>query len=67
MAVQEEHVVQNSVVDAHRVGRIGAPVKRTCNKQVSSSRCNNDFGLWRGNEVNFEFVCLLDLIMNKYP
>ncbi|KAK1356131.1 hypothetical protein POM88_049387 [Heracleum sosnowskyi] len=67
MGVQEELVVQNSVVDVHRVAQIGDPVERTRNDQVNSSRCNSDFGLWRGHEVNSEFVCLLDLIMNKYP
>ncbi|KAK1400632.1 hypothetical protein POM88_000237 [Heracleum sosnowskyi] len=39
----------------------------TGNDHVSSSMGNSNLGFWRGHEVNFEFVCLLNLIMNKYP
>ncbi|KAK1402969.1 hypothetical protein POM88_002574 [Heracleum sosnowskyi] len=37
------------------------------NDRASSSRGNSDFGLWRGHEVNPDFVGLLDLIITKYP
>ncbi|KAK1359188.1 hypothetical protein POM88_043662 [Heracleum sosnowskyi] len=42
-------------------------IEGTDNDQVSSSRGNSDFGLWRGHEVDSKFLCLLDHIMNRYP
>lgn len=67
MGVQEEQMVQNSVFYVDNGREIGSPVNRAGNDRVTNSRANSDFGLWRGHEVNSEFVCLLDLIMNKYP
>ncbi|KAK1399279.1 hypothetical protein POM88_009142 [Heracleum sosnowskyi] len=67
MQVQEEQVVQYSAVNTDRARKISAPVEGTSNNRVRSSRRNNDFRLWQGHEVNSEFVCLLDIIMNKYP
>ncbi|KAK1379530.1 hypothetical protein POM88_026274 [Heracleum sosnowskyi] len=67
VGVQDELVLQNSEVHADRIIPVGAPVKGTCNDQVSSSRRSTDSGLWQGDEVNSDFVCLLDQIMNKYP
>lgn len=67
MRVQEEDLVQNSVVNADRVTKIIVPVQGTSNDQVSSSRGDSDVGSWQGHVVNSEFVCLLDRIMNKYP
>ncbi|KAK1403013.1 hypothetical protein POM88_002618 [Heracleum sosnowskyi] len=63
----EEHVVEDSVVDADRIGDIVAPVGKIGKDPVSSSAGNLDCGLWRGHRVNSEFVCLLDRIMLKYP
>ncbi|KAL8099199.1 hypothetical protein AgCh_031752 [Apium graveolens] len=65
--MQEELVGQDSLLDVDRLRQICSPVKRTGNDRVSSSGGNIDFGLWRGHEVNCEFVYLLDLIMDKYP
>ena len=62
MGIQEPHVVENSLVDSERV----RPIDLLDNR-VSSSKGKRDFGLWQGNEVNSEFVCLLDRIMQKYP
>ncbi|XP_017255629.1 putative F-box/FBD/LRR-repeat protein At4g03220 [Daucus carota subsp. sativus] len=67
LGVLEELVEQNSLLDVERVRQISAPVERTGNDQVRSSRDDSDFALWQGHEVNCEFVCLLDLIMDKYP
>ncbi|KAK1379529.1 hypothetical protein POM88_026273 [Heracleum sosnowskyi] len=63
VGVQEELVLQNSEV--HADIPVGAPVEGKCNGQVSSSRGNTDSGLWEGNEVNSEFVCLLDQILKS--
>ncbi|KAK1398070.1 hypothetical protein POM88_007933 [Heracleum sosnowskyi] len=56
-----------TAVDNDSVVLVGAAVEGSCNDQVSSSRKNIDSGLWQGNEVNSESVCLLDQIMKKYP
>lgn len=53
--------VQNSEV------HVDALVERTCKDQVSSLRGKYYSGLWRGYEVDAEFVGLLDQIMSKYP
>ncbi|XP_074332222.1 uncharacterized protein LOC141704505 isoform X2 [Apium graveolens] len=66
--VQEEHSVEDTMVDADRVGHdIDSLVERTDKDQVSSLRGGRDSGLWRSHEVNSEFVCLLDRIMQNYP
>ncbi|XP_074344366.1 uncharacterized protein LOC141683527 [Apium graveolens] len=65
--MQEEPVGQDSLSDVDRVRQIRSPVERTGNDRVSFAGGNSEFGLWRGHEVNCEFVCLLDLIMDKYP
>ncbi|KAK1373437.1 hypothetical protein POM88_029630 [Heracleum sosnowskyi] len=57
VGMQEEHVVQNSEV------HVVALAEGTCNDQVSSFRGNCYYGLWRGYEVDAEFVVLLDQIM----
>ncbi|WOG83054.1 hypothetical protein DCAR_0102228 [Daucus carota subsp. sativus] len=62
MGVQEKHVlhadkVRNSVYLIEGIG----------NDRLTSSRGGSNLGLWRGHEVNSEFVCLLNRIMNKYP
>ena len=67
MNVQEEHVMEDPVVDSDRVRRSDAPLERTKKDQASSSQGDKDSGLWRGHEVNPEFVCLLDRIMHTYP
>ncbi|KAK1364172.1 hypothetical protein POM88_039733 [Heracleum sosnowskyi] len=67
MRVQEQHVVKNLLVDADRFKKVDSPVEGTSNDLVSSTKGNKEFGLWQGHEVNSEFVCLLDLIMHKYP
>ncbi|KAK1353371.1 hypothetical protein POM88_052506 [Heracleum sosnowskyi] len=64
--VQEEHVVKNSVANADRVTHVGVPVVETGKDLVSPSTGNSGFGLWRGHEVDSEFVGLLDIIMTKY-
>lgn len=51
--VQEEHMLQNSAVKADRVRHIDAPVEGIDNDQVSSSRGNSTFGLWRGHEAKY--------------
>lgn len=61
----QEHMV-HSVVNTDGVIEIGISVEGTCNDRVSSSSGYNEFGSWNGLRVNSEFVCLLDLIMNKY-
>ncbi|KAL1803205.1 hypothetical protein ACET3Z_031852 [Daucus carota] len=53
------HGVEDSMLDA--------PVEGTDKDQASSLRGKSDSGLWRGHEVNSEFVDLLDRIMHKYP
>ncbi|XP_074381010.1 uncharacterized protein LOC141721791 [Apium graveolens] len=63
----EEHVVEDSIVDANRARDIDAPVEEIGKDPVSTSGGNQDFGLWLGHKVNSEFVCLLDRIMLKYP
>ncbi|XP_074382024.1 uncharacterized protein LOC141723950 [Apium graveolens] len=65
--VQEEPVLHNYAVNADKARQISAPIEVTSNYRVSSSRGDSDFRLWRGHEVNSEFVCVLDIIMNKYP
>ncbi|XP_074363863.1 uncharacterized protein LOC141704523 [Apium graveolens] len=66
--VREEHSVEDTMVDADTVRHdIDSIVERTDKDQVSSFRGGRDSGLWRGHEVNSEFVCLLDRIMQKYP
>ncbi|XP_074326151.1 uncharacterized protein LOC141664157 [Apium graveolens] len=57
MEVQEQHVMENSLVDANRARQTVTPVEGV----------SKDFGLWQGHEVNSEFVCLLNRIMHKYP
>ncbi|XP_074363860.1 putative F-box/LRR-repeat protein At3g59160 [Apium graveolens] len=65
--VQEEHSVEDTMVDADRVRHdIDSLVERIDKDQVSSLRGGRDSGLWRRHEVNSEFVCLLDRIMQKY-
>ncbi|KAK1377068.1 hypothetical protein POM88_033261 [Heracleum sosnowskyi] len=65
---QDVDVVENSEVQAHKVRQLVDPLGgTTCNDRPSSSKEISDFGIWRGLEVKSEFVCLLDLIMNKYP
>ena len=56
MNVQEEHVMEDPVVDSDRVRRSDAPLERTKKDQASSSQGDKDSGLWRGHEVNPEFV-----------
>ncbi|KAK1403022.1 F-box domain-containing protein [Heracleum sosnowskyi] len=63
----EEHVVEDSVVDADRVRDIDAPLEEIGKDPVSTSRGNRYFGLWLGHKVNYEFVGLLDRIMHQYP
>ncbi|KAK1373438.1 hypothetical protein POM88_029631 [Heracleum sosnowskyi] len=68
--VQDELMGQKCLLDSDRVRQHGAPVKRTertANDCLSSSGGNSDFGIWRGHEVNSEFLCLLNRISNKYP
>ncbi|KAL8118891.1 hypothetical protein AgCh_016401 [Apium graveolens] len=67
MGVQEQHMLENPLVDADRVKKVDSPVEGTSNDRVSSTKGYRGFGLWRGHEVNSECVCLLDLIMHKYP
>ncbi|KAK1385474.1 hypothetical protein POM88_023209 [Heracleum sosnowskyi] len=67
MVVQEHQVVRNPLVDANRVKQIDPLVEGRSNDRGSSPKKNKDFGIWRGHEVNSEFVCLLDNIMLKYP
>ncbi|KAK1354262.1 hypothetical protein POM88_047518 [Heracleum sosnowskyi] len=67
IGVQEQDVVENSEVHAHKVRHVVTPVGGTGNDRASSSKEISDFGIWRGHEVKSGFVCLLDLIMNKYP
>lgn len=67
MNVQEEHVAEDFVVDTDRVRHINVPVEEKGKDLVCSFMGNRDFGLWQGHEVNSEFVCLLDRIMDKYP
>ncbi|KAK1403015.1 F-box domain-containing protein [Heracleum sosnowskyi] len=63
----EEHVVEDSVVDADRVRDIDAPLEEIGKDPVSTSRGNRYFGLWLGHKVNYEFLGLLDRIMHQYP
>ncbi|XP_017238197.1 putative F-box/FBD/LRR-repeat protein At4g03220 [Daucus carota subsp. sativus] len=63
----QNHVVENSKIDADRVRHIDASVEGANKDQASSLRGERDSGLWRSHEVNSEFVCLLDRIMQKYP
>ncbi|XP_074360529.1 FBD-associated F-box protein At3g52670-like [Apium graveolens] len=65
--VQEEHVMGDVVGDADTVRHITVPIEEKGKERLSSSVRNRDFGLWQGHEVNSEFVCLLDRIMDKYP
>ncbi|XP_074347836.1 uncharacterized protein LOC141686684 isoform X3 [Apium graveolens] len=67
VVVQKHYAVGNSLVDANSVRQYESLVEGTSNDPGSSSRKNKDFGMWRGHEVNSEFVCLLDNIMLKYP
>ena len=46
---------------------LDASVEGTDKDQASSLGGQRDSGLWRGHEVNSEFVGLLDRIMHKYP
>ncbi|KAL8149504.1 hypothetical protein AgCh_006494 [Apium graveolens] len=66
MGVQEQHVMENSLVDANRAGQTNPLVGGVSNDQ-GSSKGNSHFGLWQGHEVNSDFVCLLTRIMHKYP
>ncbi|KAK1358589.1 hypothetical protein POM88_043063 [Heracleum sosnowskyi] len=65
MAVQEEHVWHNSVEHADRVRYVGSPVEGTENDRSNSSTGNSNFGLWQGHAVNYEFVFLLNVILNR--
>lgn len=67
MMVQESHVVGNPLVDANRVNQINSLVEGTSDYRGSSSKKNEDFGIWRSHVINSEFVHLLDNIMLKYP
>lgn len=53
----EEDLVRNSE----------APFAVASNDRASSSWDNSHLVLWRGHEVNSEFVGLLDLITKRYP
>lgn len=59
--------MDNSLVDVDKVGLIDSRVEGTNNNRVSSSKGNRYLGWWGGYEVNSEFVCMLDHIMQKYP
>lgn len=50
-----------------KIRHIDALVEGIRQDHECSSLGKSDFGLWRGHEVNFEFVCLLNHIMRKYP
>ncbi|KAK1386321.1 hypothetical protein POM88_024056 [Heracleum sosnowskyi] len=65
--VEEQHVMENSLLDANRARQTDPPVEGVSNGQVNFFKGTRDFGLWQGHEVNSEFVCLLDRIMHKYP
>ena len=43
------------------------PVAEPKNDRASSSRASGEIGLWKGHEVNSEFLSLLDCIEKKYP
>ncbi|WOH14822.1 hypothetical protein DCAR_0934345 [Daucus carota subsp. sativus] len=67
MNVQEEHAMEDLVVDSDRVRRSDAALERTKKDQASSSQGDKDSGLWRGHVVNPKFVCMLHRIMHMYP
>lgn len=50
---------QNAMLEEH--------VARSENDQANSSWENSGFSFWRGHEVKFEFVSLLERITKKYP
>ncbi|KAK1402982.1 hypothetical protein POM88_002587 [Heracleum sosnowskyi] len=54
-------------LDEYRARQTAALAEGTGKDPVSSFKGNKDFRLWQGHEVNSEFVCLLDRIMDKYP
>ncbi|KAL8103297.1 hypothetical protein AgCh_027744 [Apium graveolens] len=61
-----KNIVENNVVNSHKVRQIEAPVAGASNGQVNAMEKSN-FVLWQGHEVASEFVGVLDLIMKKYP
>ncbi|XP_074332203.1 uncharacterized protein LOC141669480 isoform X2 [Apium graveolens] len=65
--LQEQHVIENSRVDADGARKTDTVDEGTNKDPVSSFKGNSVLGLWQGHEVNLEFVCLLDRIMHKYP
>ena len=46
---------------------LATPIAEPKNDQASSSRALGETGLWKGHEVNSEFLILLDCIEKKYP
>ncbi|XP_063942317.1 uncharacterized protein LOC135150054 [Daucus carota subsp. sativus] len=48
-------------------GNLATPVAEPKNDRASSSRASGETGLWKGHEVNSEFLSLLDCIEKKYP
>ncbi|XP_074380490.1 uncharacterized protein LOC141721443 isoform X3 [Apium graveolens] len=67
MGVQEQDVMETSLVDANSGTQTYPLVGEVSNDLVSSFKGSRDIGLWQGHEVNSDFVCLLDRIMHKYP
>lgn len=65
--VEKKHALENSLVDANGVRQTDSSSEGTSNNQRSSFEGNIYYAVWRGHEVNSEFVCLLERIMRKYP